>query len=40
VRQAIDCLLAEGYVKEQSGPHNARSLKFQKHYRESLDAAA
>jgi hypothetical protein len=33
-------LLAEGYVKEQSGPHNARSLKFQKHYRESLDAAA
>jgi hypothetical protein len=40
VRQAIDCLLAEGYVTEQPGPHNSRSLKFKKHYRETFDAAA
>jgi hypothetical protein len=37
VRQAIDVLLAEGYLDEEEGPRNARLLRSLKPYREAED---
>jgi hypothetical protein len=34
VRQAVECLLSEGYLAEESGSRGARLMRFQKPFLE------